>query len=378
MREVSSANPVLVEVVRGAIVESRHAGAVAVADAHGHLIVALGDVERPVFPRSAVKALQAIPLVESGAADAFGLGEEELAVACASHSGDQVHIEAVQSLLAKAGLDESYLACGAHWPVSDKAMGALMRAGRQPQPIHNNCSGKHAGMLAASVHLGLNPRGYERPDHPLQVMIAGIISETCGLRLDRAGMGVDGCSVPTWSLPLGALARGVARLGTGAGLAPARAAAGARLLHACFAAPVLVAGEGRFDTIVMRALAPALFVKGGAEGVHCASLPEHGLGVALKVDDGAKRGAERALAEVLAAFLPRARTALAEQLGGEMLNWRGISVGRVAASEALRGALERSITAPGDCGRPRRSLGRGPGRSASARSWRGSRRPSRR
>ena len=134
MRETESANPVLVEVVRGAIVESRHAGAIAVADAQGHLVLALGEVERPVFPRSSVKALQAIPLVESGAADAFGLGDEELAVACASHSGDQIHIEAVRSLLAKAGLDESYLACGAHWPVSDKAMRALIRPGASPKP----------------------------------------------------------------------------------------------------------------------------------------------------------------------------------------------------------------------------------------------------
>jgi L-asparaginase II len=339
MNGTAASNPVLVEVVRGTIVESRHAGAIAIADAEGRLLLALGDVERPVFPRSAVKALQAIPLVESGAADAFGLGEDELAVACASHSGDRVHIEAVRSLLAKAGLDESYLVCGAHWPVSDKATRELMHAGRRPQAIHNNCSGKHAGMLAAAVHLGFDPRGYERPDHELQVMIAGIISETCGVRLDRDGMGVDGCSVPTWSLPLSALARGFARLGTGKGLAPARASAAERLLHACFASPVLVAGEGRIDTIAMRALAPAVFVKGGAEGMHCAALPGLGLGLALKVDDGAKRGAERALAEVLAALLPEARAGLADQLDGEILNWRGVSVGRIVAGAALQRAL---------------------------------------
>jgi L-asparaginase II len=335
----ASSNPVLVEVVRGTIVESRHVGAIAVADADGRLLLALGDVERPIFPRSAVKALQAIPLVESGAAEAFGLGEGELAVACASHSGDRVHIEAVTSLLAKAGLDESYLACGAHWPVSERTTRELMRAGRRPQAIHNNCSGKHAGMLAASVHLGLDPRGYERPDHRLQVMIAGIISETCGVRLDQDRMGVDGCSVPTWSLPLGALAQGFARLGTGEDLSPTRAQAAQRLLRACFASPVLVAGEGRFDTIAMRALAPDLFVKGGAEGVHCAALPGLGLGVALKIDDGAKRGVERALSEVLAALLPEARRALADQLEGELLNWRGISVGRIVASPALLRAL---------------------------------------
>jgi L-asparaginase II len=339
MSETVPGNPVLIEIIRGAIVESRHSGAIAIADAEGHLLLALGDVGRSVFPRSAVKALQAIPLVESGAADALALGEDELAVACASHSGDPVHLEAVRSLLAKAGLDESDLACGAHWPVSEAATRGLIRAGRRPQTIHNNCSGKHAGMLAATVHLGLDPRGYERPDHPLQVMIARIISETCGVALDRARMGIDGCSVPTWALPLGALAQGFARLGTGEGLSPERTSAGQRLVRACFASPVLVAGEERFDTIVLRGLAPSAFVKGGAEGVHCAALPELGLGLALKIDDGAKRGAELALAQVLAALVPQARSVLAEQLKGEVLNWRGVGVGRVTASADLEQAV---------------------------------------
>jgi L-asparaginase II len=346
MSASASSNPVLVEVMRGRVVESRHSGAIAIADASGRLVLALGDVERPIFPRSAVKALQAIPLVESGAADAFGLGDAELAVACASHSGDRAHIEAVRSLLDKAGLDESYLACGAHWPVSDTAFRELMHGGERPRPIHNNCSGKHAGMLAAAVHLGLDPRGYERPDHGLQVMIAGIISEICGVRLSRDGIGIDGCSVPTWAVPLAALSRGFARFGTGTGLAATRARAAERLRRACFALPVLVAGEGRFDTIAMGALAPAVFVKGGAEGVHCAALPELGLGIALKVDDGAKRGTERALAEVLAALVPRARTALAGQLEGELLNWRGSRVGRVAASAALLRELAAIAPAP--------------------------------
>ena len=339
----STNNPVLVELMRGSLVESRHAGAVAVADANGKLVLALGEVERPVFPRSAVKALQAIPLVESGAADAFGLGDAELAVACASHSGDRAHVEAVRSLLAKAGLDESFLACGAHWPVSEEAFRDLVRSGARPLPIHNNCSGKHAGMLAACVHLGLDPRGYERPDHPLQVMIAGIISETCGVALNRDDAAVDGCSVPTWALPLASLARGFARFGSGAGLAEPRAKATARLAQACFARPVLVAGEGRFDTIAMRALAPHLFVKGGAEGVHCAALPALGLGIALKVDDGAKRGAERALAEVIAALIPAARTALAEQLDSAVLNWRGLRVGELVASADLMPALAAMV-----------------------------------
>ena len=135
MSETAPANPILVEVTRGSIVESRHAGAIAISDPDGHLLLALGDVQRPIYPRSAVKAIQAIPLIESGAADSFGLIDDELAVASASHSGDVVHLEAVRSLLAKAQLDESYLACGAHWPVSDETMRARMRAGRRPQSI---------------------------------------------------------------------------------------------------------------------------------------------------------------------------------------------------------------------------------------------------
>jgi L-asparaginase II len=346
MSETESTNPILVEVFRGAIVESRHAGAIAVADSDGVLLLGLGDVERPVFPRSAIKALQAIPLVESGAADAFGLSDEELAVACASHSGDAVHVAAVRSLLAKAGLDESLLACGAHWPLSERASRALLQSGRQPQAIHNNCSGKHAGMLSAAVHLGLSPLGYERPDHPIQVMIMRIVSETCAVVLDPGDIAVDGCSVPTWPLPLDAIARGFARLGTGQRLAPARTQAAERLRHACFSAPVLVAGEGRFDTVVMSGLAPRVFSKGGAEGVQCAALPELGLGVALKVDDGTKRGSERALAEVIAAILPQTHRVLSDQLDGEVLNWRGISVGRVAAAPALTDALAAFETAP--------------------------------
>jgi L-asparaginase II len=339
MTDASFSNPVLVDVIRGNLVESHHAGAVAVADTQGRLVLALGDVTRPVYPRSAVKALQAIPLVESGAADVFGLSTDELAVACASHVGDKVHLNSVASLLAKAGLDQSYLACGAHWPVSERTTRKLLRAGQRPRAVHNNCSGKHAGMLAAAVQLGFEPRGYERPDHPLQVMIGRILSWTCGVKLEPHHIGIDGCSVPTFALPLGALARGFARLGTGEGLSAERARAAQRLMRACFASPILVSGDGRFDTIVLRSLGPSAFVKGGAEGVHCAALPELGLGIALKIDDGAKRATERVMSALLAAFLPKARAVLAEQLEGEVQNWQARTVGRIAASADLENAL---------------------------------------
>lgn len=348
MSDAPSSNPVLVEVSRGSLVESRHRGTIAVARADGELLLALGDVTRPVYPRSAVKLLQAVPLVESGAADAFALDDAELAVACASHSGDRIHVAAARSLLAKAGLDESPLACGAHWPIGDRAARDLLKAGRQPTPIYNNCSGKHAGMLATAVHLGLDPKGYERPEHPVQAAIARVLSETCGVALQPDLTGIDGCSVPTYAMPLAALAQGFARIATGEGLPPQRAAAIRRLMQACFAAPAMVAGEGRFDTAIMRALGPACFVKGGAEGVHCAALPELGLGIALKIDDGAKRGTEHALATMLAALLPEAKAALADRVDASIETLRGARAGRIAPSAEFSAAaaqLSRIVSA---------------------------------
>jgi L-asparaginase II len=333
------ANPVLVDVWRGALIESRHRGAVAIADADGRLLLALGDTMRPVFPRSAVKLMQAIPLVESGAADAFGLGDSELAIACASHSGDAVHVETVRRLLAEAGASESMLVCGTHWPMSERAARELTRNGRTPSAIHNNCSGKHAGMVATALHLGLRPQGYGRPDHPVQTEIARVISEICGVALTADRTAIDGCSVPTFALPLAALATGFARLARPAPLARARRDSVGRLMQACFAEPLLVAGEGRFDTIVMQSLAPTIFAKGGAEGVHCAALSELGLGIALKIDDGTKRGTEAILAHVLAAVVPEARGVLAGHLSGVLRNWRGIEVGRLRPSVTLDDAI---------------------------------------
>lgn len=334
-------DPTLVEVTRGELVESVHRGAIAVSDPAGKLLFSLGDVARPVFPRSAVKAFQAMPLIESAAAAALGLGAAELAVACASHSGDSIHIVAVRSILAKAELNEDMLACGAHWPMSERASQELARTGGRPEAIHNNCSGKHAGMLAAAKHLDLDPRGYERPEHPLQQSIVRILSESCGVDLDQSEMGIDGCSVPTFALPLAALASGFARFGSATGLSASRADAARQLLQACFAEPVLMAGEGRFDTIVLRGLGPKVFAKGGAEGVHAATLPEVGIGIAVKIDDGAKRGAETVLAHILAAMVPGADRVLASQLDGDISTWRGRKVGERRPSAAFADMLAR-------------------------------------
>ncbi len=333
-------NPVLVEVTRGEKIESFHRGAVAVADAQGRIVLALGNVRRPIFPRSAIKPLQAIPLIESGAADALGLTDCELAVVCASHSGERVHLDAVRNILAKAGLDENDLACGAQWPLSERATRELERASERPRAIHNNCSGKHAGMLATAVHLGVEPRGYERPEHPVQVEITRVVSGVCAVRLEQSDMGIDGCSVPTWAMPLGSLAQGVARYASGKGLSPVRAQAAQRLMDACLAAPVMVAGEGRFDTAIMRKLAPSVLVKGGAEGVHCAAMPEVGLGVVVKIDDGAKRAVEMVMMTLLSSLVLDADARLGDRLDAELRNWRGLEVGHLRASSTLKHALQ--------------------------------------
>jgi len=331
-------NPIVVEVLRGGRVESRHSGAGAVVDADGRLVFAFGDVDWAVYPRSAVKAVQALPLIESGAADRFGLTDDELALACASHSGELKHVAAATSMLRRAGLAPEYLACGAHWPADDEAARALARAGLRPSALHNNCSGKHAGFLCVACALGCPPAGYEMPDHDVQRIVKAALEDVTGVALGEAERGVDGCSIPTYAIPLRALAYGFAKYGTGVGLSPARAAAARRLRAAVAARPDMVGGTKRFDTQVMTRLGPAVFTKTGAEGVFCAALPDQGLGLAVKIDDGAKRASEVAIAAMLLRFagLDEAKRAELEAFVEPALaNWRAIVVGRLRPAGPL-------------------------------------------
>ena len=221
-------NPVLVEVMRGARVESVHRGAAAVVDADGRTVLQIGDVERPIFPRSAVKPLQAVPLIESGAAERYRLGDEELALACASHNAEPGHVAVVERMLARANLVESALACGTHWPISAPAGQALARAGGMASAVHNNCSGKHAGFLCAACAMGTDPHGYVEPDHPVQRAVHSVIEEFTGATLSADRRAIDGCSVPTWAMPLSNLALGFARFGTGHGRIGAAGGGGRR------------------------------------------------------------------------------------------------------------------------------------------------------
>jgi L-asparaginase II len=330
-------NPVLVEVLRGAIVESRHRGAAAIVDADGATVFALGDVDLPVFPRSAIKALQALLLVETGAADRFGLGDEELALACSSHSGEEGHIAIVARMLEMAGLDASALACGAHWPISQAAAFALARTG-VASALHNNCSGKHAGFLCDACAIGVDHAGYWRPDHAVQQGVRRTLEDMTGATLGPEQCAIDGCSVPTWAVPLRRLAYAFAKFGAGHGLPRVRAEAAARLRAACAQKPWHVAGTGRFCTEVMRLFGARVFVKTGAEGVFCGALPEQGLGIAVKCDDGGGRAAEAVMASIIARFLPLddgERTALARFMRPILRNWNGIEVGALRVADAL-------------------------------------------
>ena len=332
-------NPGLVEVWRGALTESRHRGAVAVVDAEGAVVLTLGDSAAPVLPRSAVKPLQALPLIESGAADRYGFGDEELALACASHGGEPGHVAVASRMLARAGLDAAALECGAHWPSHQAASQALARAGDAPSALHNNCSGKHAGFICVACASGIDRHGYVAAGHPVQREVRAVIETLTGVGVSEDQCGIDGCSIPTWGVPLSALAHAFARFGTGHGLARARARAAGRLRAACAAQPWFVAGTGRFCSEIMKLFGARVLVKTGAEGVFCAALPQQGLGIALKCDDGAGRAAEVMMAALIARYLPQTdgeRTALDRYIRPVLRNWNGITVGELRPAGELR------------------------------------------
>jgi L-asparaginase II len=291
-------NPVLIEVTRGAAVESRHRGAFAVVDASGRIVKSAGDPRMPIFPRSAIKPLQALPLIETGAADHFGLTDKELALACASHKGEPVHVQAVEAWLRRIGLTAGALECGVQAPRTPEAARTAILAGAQLNAAYHNCSGKHSGFLTACVACGDNPAGYIRPDHPAQKRVTQALADMTGCDLSAVPMGRDGCGIPTYCMPLIGLATGMARLGDPSRLPAARAEAAKRLLAAMSAKPFYVNGSGGFTTEVMAAV-PSIQVKGGAEGVYAAILPALGLGLALKIDDGAMRAAECAAGHIL-------------------------------------------------------------------------------
>lgn len=286
----------LVEVRRGSITESRHRGHVVAVDGDGQIVARLGAPETLTYLRSSAKPFQAIPLVHSGAAARFDFDEREIAVACASHSGEPVHVETVAGMLRKIGLDESALKCGTHEPFSSEETKRLRERNEQPNVLQNNCSGKHAGMLALALHLGAPTETYDQPDNPVQLEIGHTVEQFSGVPLEDIAVGVDGCGVPVFGVTVRAMALMYARLVAPPGEWDEEIrAACERIVKSMTAYPEMVGGTTeRLDTEMMRATGGALISKVGAEGVYTVGvLPSavwpRGLGLALKIEDGEDR-----------------------------------------------------------------------------------------
>lgn len=288
----------LVSFTRGSLGESTHWGSIAVADTDGRLLCAAGDPGRVTIMRSAAKPFQAMAVIEAGVAERFQLAPAEIAVIASSHSGEPRHTDTVRALLARAGLAPDALQTGIHPPIHPQTRAALERAGIAPSPLHHNCSGKHCGMLCACVHQGWDRRTYRRPDHPLQRRILALIAEMAGVGERAVVIGIDGCGVPCFGVPLAAIATAFARLGAW-GPGQPHGAAAACVRAAMLAHPEMVAGEGRFDTDLMTVAGGRILGKAGAEACYGAAIVDRGLGVALKVEDGGARAVPPAVAEVL-------------------------------------------------------------------------------
>lgn len=322
----------MVELWRGGLLESTHRGHAVVCDETGQIVAAWGDPDRVIFPRSSAKMMQALPLVESGAADAFGLTPRQLSLSCASHEGSALHVGAAREWLAGLGLGDSDLRCGAHEPSNRAERDRLIRAHERPCQLHNNCSGKHSGFLTATKHLGAGPE-YIEIDHPLQKAIRVAIEEVTNEEV--AGWGIDGCSAPNFASSVAALARAMARYAVAREDGPGvRERAMARLRAAMAAHPEMVSGEGRACTELMRACGGGVALKGGAEAVYVAMLPAQRLGLCLKIEDGTSRASEAALVALLTRLgaLDANHPAAQTYLPAPQKNWRGFTTGELRLS----------------------------------------------
>ncbi len=347
MAEKQTGYDAVVELTRGGIVECIHFGSMAVVDSSGNLLTSLGDPNLLTFPRSSMKPLQALPFVEDGGPEHFGLTEEELAILCASHHGTDEHVRVVRSIHAKVGLQEADLQCGVHWP-SDKATVLAMRErGEEPTPYRHNCSGKHSGMLAQALLHDYSKSNYLSMDNPLQQRILKTVAEMCDVKPEDMPIGIDGCSAPVFAMPLYNFALAMARLADPFELGEVRAAACKKITHAMMAYPVMVAGPGSLDTVLMDVMQGKTAVKGGAEGYQMLSLmPEAcgkgspGIGVALKISDGDpnRRATYATLVGLLKAlgFGKEMESEAFRNFNTPILkNWRGLEIGEIRTARPI-------------------------------------------
>jgi L-asparaginase II len=294
-----SKSPVVIEVTRGPLVESRHEGAAVVIKPDGTVVGAWGDIDAEILPRSANKPIQAMAFVESGAVERFGLGNEHISLSCASHNAEPRHVDTVRDWLKKVGLGDSDLECGAQFPKLQGNVEELARTNVLPTAAYNNCSGKHSGFLTTAVMHGEPTRGYIKYDHPVQKRLRDVMTDLCGADANAFRHAIDGCGIPTLATPLKLLARACANMAEPSRLSNKHAEAATRIRAAISAEPFMIAGTGRFCTRINGMLPGVAQIKTGAEGVFCGMLPTLGLGVAIKMWDGAARAAEVAMASLL-------------------------------------------------------------------------------
>jgi len=289
----------LVKVLRGELVESIHRGHIAVVNAKGELLYSAGNPQEVVYARSSMKPLQAIPIVETGAADHFNFDDADLSLACASHNGEDQHTVRVQSILNRTDLSISDLQCGTHNPRWEETFKEIIKNDKPITPIYNNCSGKHSGMLATAKHMNESTSDYYKLDHPVQKRIMKVISELTEVPEDEIEIGIDGCGVPVHGLPLVNLALSFAKLADPSSLAPSRQESINKVTSAMMAAPEMVGGTDRFCSDFMRVLDGRMFGKAGAEAVYAIGDKETGIGIAIKIEDGNGRATYPVAVEVL-------------------------------------------------------------------------------
>lgn len=331
---------IVAHVHRGGVVESTHLGHVAVVDHQGALLYAYGDPYRLTYARSAMKPIQALPIIETGAADHFHLGQADLALCCASHSGEERHRTRALSILQIAGQDETVLQCGTHVPRDEESYRQLLKSGQSLTPLYSNCSGKHAGMIATAVHMGEDLQTYHKPDHPVQKRILHTVADITSYPEAKIHIGMDGCGVPVHRVPLAHLAWGFARLATPQEEEdPVRRKAIQRITEAMVRAPEMVAGKNRYCTDLMRAFKGRIVGKAGAEAVYALGDRKQGIGMAIKIEDGSGRAVYAVVNEVLRQLGIGGKEDL-DPLGAytnpNIKNMRGEVVGRIDTVFTLR------------------------------------------
>lgn len=341
------ANPILAKNMRfidgnSAWVENIHRGAFCLIDAGGKITKSAGDIKTPIFPHSAIKSMQAMALFASGAVEKFSLDKKDIALSCASHNGDVIHIEGVQRFLKKIGCSVDDLECGVHVPLGKGARKVFFATGEPLSAIYNACSGKHAGMLAVARALGVATKGYSEPSHEVQQLVQYCIEQVIGQDLKGDRCAVDGCSVPTFAAPLESFALGFARMSSGSGLSVELANAAKQIFSAGAEYPILIRGESYLDSDLIAAFNGRLMIKNGAEGVYCGVLhsnnKEKNIGFALKIDDGNLQVSEVVVANILLNFAnanEQEEKILRQYCSKQLKNWRNISVGEIISASDL-------------------------------------------